>query len=823
MAYSGYFLIVKDFIDYARSINVRVGPGRGSATGSLVSYCLGIVNIDPIKYGLLFERFLNPERISLPDIDIDFADRGRDKVIDYVIKKYGEKNVCQIITFGTMAARQSLRDVGRVMQVPYGEVDRIAKLIPGGPGQTIAAALKSDGELKKLYEEDQVARRLIDQSQTLEGLARHASTHAAGVVIAPKELTEFVPLFKPPKGDEITTQYDMKSIEDIGLLKMDFLGLRTLTVIDDALDLIKQDHGVELDLDSIPLDDPAVYALFCGGHTVGIFQFESSGMRDYMRKLCPENLGDLIAMNALYRPGPLDAGTIDDYIKRKRGDEQVTYIHPRLEPILRETYGVIVYQEQVIKIAMELAGYSAGEGDLLRKAMGKKVREIMDKQELTFLEKCSAKSIDADIASKVFEQIETFARYGFNKSHAAGYSYLAYQTAYLKAHFPREFMAASLTSEMNSTDRIIILLEECRRLGMTVLPPDVNHSRAEFTVEDDKIRFGLGAVKNVGLGAIEKIVEARESEGPFRSLFDFTARVDHRALNKRALDALIRAGAADALGGHRAQLMENLDQAISYGQARQAGRAGTNQVSLFGGSLTGVAVVEPVLKPAARWDNAVVLRSEKELLGCWVSGHPLEVFRTALSTSASCTTDTLDDLPDGAAVVLGGIVTRIKINVDKKGKRMAFVSLEDFSGAVELVVFSDLYERKNSIIKLESMVMVSGKISKKEDEKPKIVLDNAELLEKVAEGGGLVLKLQLDGPGFNGGRIEGIERILADCRGSADVVLVLNTGGEQVVIRAGGLKAAATPEVTRRLAQLLGPDKIKWETRAGGTSTGTDA
>ena len=708
------------------------------------------------------------------------------------------------------------------MEIPYTEVDKIAKLIPSGPGQTIAAALKSVPELKKRVEADAISKKLIEYSQTLEGLARHASTHAAGVVIAPKPLTEFVPLFKAPKGDEIVTQYDMKCIEDIGLLKMDFLGLRTLTVIDDSLKLIKKNHGIDLDLDAIPLDDEKVYELFCNGHTVGIFQFESSGMRDYLTKLVPENLDDLIAMNALYRPGPLDAGTIDDYINRKHGKDEVTYIHPKLESILKETYGVIVYQEQVIKIAMHLAGYTAGQGDILRKAMGKKVRDIMEQQKKTFIAGCEKNEIETKIAEKVFEQIETFARYGFNKSHAAGYSYLAYQTAYLKAHYPREFFAASLTSEMGNTDRVIVLMEECRHLGIPVLPPDINSSRAEFTVEKDKIRFGLGAVKNVGLGAIEKILETRDHDGKFKSLFDFVSRIDLKSLNKRMVESLIRAGAMDSLPGHRGQLYEAVESALSFGQARQAGGKNGIQASLFGDDSDMVGVVEPELPSARKWDKSTILKHEKEILGFYVSGHPLEAYRTLLSTVATCTTETIDEFPDGAGAAIGGIFMRVKTNIDKKGKQMAFATLEDFAGSVEVVIFSDLFEKRREAIRSESMVVVSGKISKKEEEKPKIVADRIESLDALAEGGGLILKLLLDGPNFNGGRLDGIENILAEFPGSAEVVLILNTGKERVIIQTNKLKASVKPGLTQRLIKLLGSNKVRWEVKASRNLNGTD-
>ena len=822
MGYSGYFLIVKDFIDFARSHNVRVGPGRGSATGSVVSYSLGIIDIDPIKYGLLFERFLNPERISLPDIDIDFADRGREKVIDYVIDKYGEKNVCQIITFGTMAARQSIRDVGRVMEIPYSQVDKIAKMIPAGPGQTISGALEKEKDLQQLIKDDSQARQLLEYSQTLEGLARHASTHAAGVVIAPAPLTNFVPLFSPPKGDEVTTQIDMKYIEELGLLKMDFLGLRTLTVVDDALAMIKANHGVDIDLDKIPLDDQDVYDLFSKGHTVGIFQFESSGMRDYLRKLCPENLNDLIAMNALYRPGPLDAGTIDDYIKRKHGEERVEYDHPLLEPILKESYGVITFQEQVLKIAMVLAGFSAGQGDILRKAMGKKIREIMEQQKTAFMNGCDKNKIDKAVAERVFEKMETFARYGFNKSHAAGYSYLAYQTAYLKAHYPREFMASSLTSEMGNTDRVIVLMEECRELGIDILPPDVNHSRAEFTVEDDKIRFGLGAIKNVGRGAIERMLTAIEDGGEFKSLFDLATRVDLKSMNRRMLESLVRAGATDSLPGHRAQQLEAVESALSFGQARQAQGKNANQGSLFGDEADSIGVVEPTLPEVAEWDKATLLRHENELLGQYVSGNPLEMYRTLLTTVATCNSETIEDYPDGASATIGGMITRIKVNVDKKGKKMAFATLRDFAGSVEVIVFSDLFDKGKDVIKPESMAVISGRISKREEEKPKIVAEKADLLDDIADGGELVLTLNLDGPNFNGGRIDKIESVLQEFPGSAEVVLILNTESEKVVVRTENLKTSAKPGLTRKLTTLLGGENVRWETKSSKNGNGTD-
>ncbi len=549
MGYAGYFLIVKDFIDYARSIGVRVGPGRGSAAGSIVSYCLGITSLDPMEYGLLFERFLNPERISMPDIDIDFADRGRDRVIEYVTKKYGRDNVVQIITFGSMAARGVVRDVGRVMSLPYGEVDAIAKLIPNELEMTLDKALDREPELKKRYDEDEKIHELIEFSRVLEGLARHASTHAAGVVIAPGPITDYAPLYKSNK-DEITTQFDMHGVEAIGLLKMDFLGLRTLTVIDDCLKLLEK-SGVSLDIDHVPLEDPGVYKLFTRAETVGIFQFESSGMRDYLKKLKPTCLEDLTVMNALYRPGPLDAKMIDVYIECKHGRKEIETVHPRLTEILKETYGVIVFQEQVLKIARELAGYTLGEADILRKAMGKKQAEVMAEQKGIFIKGAGAKGIDKRTAEKIFEQIETFGRYGFVKAHSACYAYVAYQTAYLKVHYPVEFMAALMTSEMSDTSRILDFKTECERLDIELKPPDVNRGESHFSVDGKIILFALTAVKNVGQNAADAIVEARLAGGNFTDLFDFTSRVDSRTVNKRTIESLIMSGAMDSLGSQR--------------------------------------------------------------------------------------------------------------------------------------------------------------------------------------------------------------------------------------------------------------------------------
>jgi len=741
MDYSGYFLIVKDFIDYARSQDIPVGPGRGSAAGSLVSYALGITSIDPLKYDLLFERFLNPERISMPDIDIDFSDRGRDRVIEYVTHKYGQENVSQIITFGTFAARGVVRDVGRVMSIPYSEVDKIAKMIPFKVGQTIDGALAEEPDLARLAKSDPKISQLLDYSRTLEGLARHASTHAAGVVISPVPLTEKVPLFKSSR-DEITTQYDMKGVEDIGLLKMDFLGLRTLTVIDDAVKMIKQNHGVQIELDNVPLDDPAVYELYGNGATVGIFQFESGGMRDYLKKLKPESLDDLAAMNALYRPGPLDSGMIDVYIKRKHGEEKIEYLHPDMEPVLKNTFGVIVFQEQVLQLASRLAGFSLGNADILRKAMGKKIARLMAAQKKAFINGCMENDITKKLANEIFHQIETFARYGFNKSHSVGYAYLAYQTAYLKAHYPREFMAALMTSEMNNTDRIIILKEECRSMGIAILPPNINESYAYFTVENDSIRFGLAAIKNVGQAAVQKIIECREDSGRFKSLCDFTARADISSLNKRMIESMVAAGAFDSLGAERGQLYASIEDAVSYGQSQQVDRM-KGQTSLFGGKENGITLPEPRLSDEGGWSRSKALSMEKEALGFYISGHPLEKYRPQLKLFANANTESMSELADGANAAVGGIITRLKINTDKRGRHMAFVGIEDFLGSFEAIVFSDPFEKYKKLLINSNLLLFTGRISKREEEKPKLIVNDIKALESLARNSNRPLRLTI--------------------------------------------------------------------------------
>jgi DNA polymerase III subunit alpha len=722
MGYAGYFLIVQDFTTAARELDVRVGPGRGSAAGSAVAFCLGITNIDPLRYDLLFERFLNPERVSMPDIDIDFDDRGRARVIDYVVQKYGRESVCQIITFGTMGAKSVLRDVARVLDLPLAEADRIAKLVPEGPGVTLAKAVKEVPEFRALQKDaDPQVRKLLHYAHVLEGSARHTGVHAAGVIIAPGTVSDYVPVaVAKSKNDEVlTTQYDGKWVESFGLLKMDFLGLKTLTVLNDALFLIKENHGIDIDIDDIPLDDEATYKLFQKAETVSIFQFESSGMREWLRKLKPTNLDDLIAMNALYRPGPMQF--IPVYIDRKHGREEVEMPHPMLEEILAPTYGIPVYQEQVMQMAQTMAGYTLGGADILRRIMGKKKPEEMDKQRTIFVDGAMEKGVDEKKAHEVFDMMATFAGYGFNKSHSAAYSVVAYQTAYLKANYPPEFMAAAMTNEMNDTKKLAVVLDEARRMGIEILPPSVHHSAAHFTVEDGKVRFGLGAIKGVGMGAIESIIRSREEHGLPMSLFAFARDLDLRAVNKKALECLAASGALDDLEGHRAQLVAAVDSAVQYAQRIQADKL-AGQSSLFGGSTGGATEMEPSIPAVPSWSQGQKLKQERELIGVYVSGHPLEAFlpeARAFATADFSQTDLFekdeskDDRPQngrsrGPVHTFCGIITDISRRTTKTGKPIAFVTLEDFAGQGELICFSSTFDKVQNYLKLDEIVLARG-------------------------------------------------------------------------------------------------------------------
>jgi DNA polymerase-3 subunit alpha len=714
MGFAGYFLIVWDIIRFARSRGIPVGPGRGSAAGSLVAYALRITDLDPLVYTLLFERFLNPERVSLPDIDMDFCMDRRGEVLNYVVDKYGSDHVAQIITFGTLGAKAAIRDVGRVLEMPYADADKVAKLVPNQLNITLKQALDAEPRLRELVETDPKVRELMTIAQSLEGLARHASTHAAGVVISEGPLTDHVPLYKGAN-DEIVTQYSMGDVEKIGLVKFDFLGLKTLTMIRRAETLINEGrpHETPLVVDRLPFDDAKTFALLSSGKTTGIFQLESSGMRDLLTGFKPDRFEDIIAIIALYRPGPMDL--IPDFIKRKQGKVPIVYELPALEPILKDTYGVIVYQEQVMAIANTVAGFSLGQADILRRAMGKKKPEEMEKLRVKFLEGARKNSIADKKAEKLYELIQKFAGYGFNKSHAAAYAVVCYQTGYLKAHYPTEFMAALMTSDMGNQDKIVGYFTECRDLGIKVLGPDVNESQKNFAVVDGAIRFGLAAIKNVGEGAVDSVLAIRAETGHFTSFWDFCRRVDLHKVNKRMLEGLIKAGAFDSLGAKRAQLMAMLDQAIDDGASAQRERE-QGQTSIFGEALNGdghaPVRVEPALPNLPEWDQAQRLKYERELTGFYITAHPLARYEATIHALATATTVGISELSDGKEVRLCGIIATVKSMLTKKGDRMAYITLEDLQGTVEVIVFPDLFKTVGDLLAPERLVRVIGTIDR---------------------------------------------------------------------------------------------------------------
>jgi DNA polymerase-3 subunit alpha len=731
MGFAGYFLITADFVKYAKDNDIPVGPGRGSAAGSLVSYSLGITTIDPMRHNLLFERFLNPDRISMPDIDIDFCIERRGEVIDYIKDQYGEKSVTQIITFGKMKARQVIRDVGRVLGYSFGEIDRLAKLIPTTLNITLEDALKQSPDLREAGEGQY--KDVIEYSKVLEGMNRHASTHAAGVVIAPGDLTDFVPLYRSPQGD-VTSQYDMKGLETLGLLKLDFLGLRNLTVIDNALKLLKE-RGENIDIEKIPMDDAKVYKIFAKGLTIGVFQFESSGMREFLKKLKPTVIEDLIAMNALYRPGPME--NIDDFISRKHGKKKIEYAHPVMEAILEETYGIIVYQEQVMQIAHEVAGFTLAEADIMRRAVGKKIKKLMDELKVKFIDGALEKhNIPKKRGKEIYELIEKFAEYGFNKSHSTAYAYVAYQTAWLKTHYPAEFMSANLTSEMSNIDRVVILINECRKLKIEVDPPDVNISSTNFRPVNHKtISFGLNAIKNVGTKALDQIVESRDKHGKFDSLFDFTANVSLKSVNRKVLESLNMAGALDGLEGNRAQKYAVIETALKYGQTIQENKA-RNQVDLFGASSANGqdTSMVPSLPQAEEWSEAQLLEKEKEVLGMYLSGHPLLKYAEDLEEFSNFDfTDNIEQ-PNGSKVRIGGSICDVKMHFDRKNNQMAFFKLDCLGGQAEILAFSDTFAKYKDLIKNDSVVFISGKPTDETDfSELKMIADDIVNVEKARE------------------------------------------------------------------------------------------
>ncbi len=805
MGFPGYFLIVWDFMRYAREHDIPVGPGRGSAAGSLVSYALRITDIDPLRYDLLFERFLNPERISMPDIDIDFCMRRRGEVITYVGDKYGRDRVAQIITFGTLAARAVIRDVGRVLGLPYGKVDKIAKMVPEMT-RSLGTAVKEVDALSQEMRSDPEVRQVIEVGKRLEGLTRHAGMHAAGVVITPDPIDELVPLCKTSR-DEIITQWDKDVIEDLGLLKMDFLGLRTLTVIDDTLKMVAQ-QGIEIDLDELPLDDPAVFKLFCDGNTSGIFQFESSGMRDMLIRAQPSRFEELAAFNALYRPGALSVGMVDEFIKRKQGKKKVKYILPETQPILEETFGVIAYQEQVMLIAQVVAGFSLGEADVLRKAMGKKKVSVMAEQKRKFLDGAEGLGKSRKKAEELWDYIEPFAGYGFNKSHSVAYALLAYQTAYLKAHHPVAFMAAMLTSEMSSKDNVAKYMQECRAAGIAVLPPDVNESNWSFTVTDKTIRFGLGAVKGVGEGAVETVLESRRRVGKFRDLAHFAEEIDLKAVNHKVFEALIKAGAFDGFGFPRAALWESLDGTLSWAQRRRDDKE-SGQGSLFAPAVLGEPKPDPTTE---EWPDRDRLRFEKESLGFYLTGNPLSEFEDLLEGRTTHTTAELRDLtesPDGG-VAIAGVVSRIRRLKIKsgpnEGRMRGLFMIEDLEGAVLVSVFSDALEKYGYLLHEDAVLLVRGSARMRSE----LEINAQELIPMESFVPERLSHLEVCIPsGIDESTLLELREVLTEHRGRFPVQFrVAAEAGEVRVRPAARFKVDLEPELLKLLESLLGRGSV---------------
>jgi DNA polymerase-3 subunit alpha len=837
MGYAPYFLIVADFVRFARERRILTTV-RGSAAGSLVLYALRVTDVDPLEYRLPFERFLNPQRVTMPDIDVDFMDSRRDEVIRYVIDKYGADRVAQIITFGTMGARQAVRDVGRVMGLPYGDVDRIAKLIPFSA--TLDEALRMEPELHRLAEENAQTRRLLDLAHKLEGVARHASTHAAGVIISREPLMEIVPLQKATKGDLVMTQYDMVAVEKIGLLKMDFLGLANLTILDTALKMIEQVRGKRIDLGAIPLDDQKTFDLLSAGETVGVFQLEGAGMTRYLKDLRPNSILDIMAMVALFRPGPM--ANIPSFIRRKHGHEPITYLHPVLEPVLRETYGVMVYQEDVMAVAQAAAGFSLAEADELRYAIGKKIKDKLQQQRTKFIAGCLSRGLAGEVAEQMFEQFEPFARYGFNRAHAACYGQIAYYTAYLKANYPAEYMAAVLSSDAGDADKVAAAVAETQRMGISVLPPDLNESEVDFTVTPihsllsgsgqagGAIRFGLAAVKNVGLGAVEAILDARRDGGPFSSLPDVLERVDARAVNKRVMESLIKAGAMDSLRQPRAALLAALDDSLDAAQKVQRARA-SGQTGLFD---LGGATSQPDVSGAAQveeFSKAELLAMEKEMLGLYISDHPLRHVQDTLASRVNTALHQLLELPDKSDVAVGGIVTGVKRTTTKSGSAMAFVTIEDLTGSCEVIIFPKTYEQVHFLLKRDAVVVIRGKVDVSEQQ-AKILADRVSSLEEADEAPAPVrvpaasrararngngdsdgasahtLHVRLDTAKVGEEGLHRLKELLAGRLGDRPVVLHLVAAGREVVLTAQGVRVADTPELRTALEQWLGAGSV---------------
>jgi DNA polymerase-3 subunit alpha len=799
MGFADYFLIVADFIGFAKRNGVSVGPGRGSAAGSLVAYCLEITDLDPIRYDLLFERFLNPGRKELPDIDIDFAVEGRERVINYVAEKYGRDRVAQIITFGTMAARAAVRDAGRVLEVPYGVVDKIAKLIPEGPGQNLDEQLKPGTELKQSYDSDPVTREIVDLARPLEGLTRQDSIHAAGVVIGAEPLMNVVPLQQKGPDQEIVTQFSMNNVVAAGLLKVDFLGLRNLDVIDKAVALV----GGGLDIGAIPLDDKKTYAMLARGESTGVFQFESSGMREALRQVKPTAFEDVIALVALYRPGPMQY--IPVYARRKAGQEPVTYADPRLKEILKDTYGIAIYQEQSMEIAKQVAGFSPAEADDLRKAIGKKIHSLMASLKGKFLEGCASNGVSVGVANQLWADLEQSQDYSFNKSHAACYGLIAYRTAWLRANHAKEYMAALISSVMNTKDKVPFYVNACHDLSIDVLPPDVNTSMIDFAVVEGKIRFGMNAVKNVGESACRGIVRAREEGGSFTSIWDFTERVDPQYVNKRALESLVKCGALDSTGSPRRGMLECLEQALAWGQKQQADKL-LGQGSIFDlGEATGDAAPRhhPAVPAGEEFDKNELLKLEKETLGLYVSDHPLTPIRDQLRRKTDCALNELERRRDGEVVVVGGIVSSLKMMTTKKGDQMVFAGLEDVTGSCEVVAFSSVYQQARELLVQDRVVIVKGRVDQKGAGETKLVALEVTGFEAVAER--REVRLKVDARIAAAGVVRELAALVKDFPGEAPVYVDLVTSmGPKLLELGPNYRVQPVPDFFAEVKSLLG-------------------
>lgn len=807
MGFAGYFLIVSDFIRWSKTHGVPVGPGRGSGAGSMVAWSIQVTELDPLKLDLLFERFLNPERINMPDFDVDFCQENRYKTIEYVQNKYGFDHVAQIITYGKLQSKAVIRDVARVLQMPYSQADRISKMIPP-PVQGVQPSLKESleqvPELEEMRQNDPQINKLFDIAMKLEGLYRHTGVHAAGVVIGDRPLDQLVPLYKDPKADMPVTQYDMKYIESTGLIKFDFLGLKTLTTIKRAVDLVKADHGIELNMSTVPLDDKETYALLQRGDTAGVFQFESAGMKDVHKQIKPDRFEDLIAIVSLYRPGPMD--NIPSYIKRKHGEEEITYLHPKLEPILKSTYGIMIYQEQVMKIAQELAGYTLGGADKLRKAMGKKIKEEMVKHRSIFVDGAVERGIERDTATSIFDQMEKFASYGFNKSHAAAYSLISYQTAYLKAHYPVEFMSATMSLDITNTDKLQFFKDECRKMGIAVLPPDINKSGYDFTVEDGKIRYALTAVKGVGEANMKALVAEREARGPFKDISDFVHRIDIRQTNRKQLEQLIKSGAFDCLDKNRGRLFANIDNIIQHISSSSELKT-SSQSSLFGNEEMQAKIK---LKDEPDWVELEKLKLEAEAVGFYLSAHPLDSYRDGMEKLGvkNCSEVFRNiQLGDMIRAKLAGCVNSFKKKISQKGNRFAFLELSDASGAFEGILFSETLQRSEEMINSGLPLLASVTIEKQtEDSNPRVMISNIETLDKAIADVASAIVISIN----NKAAVRPVKEVLSrDKKGPNKIYIKPDNDEWDITIELPGGYAFTSGNIISQLKSIPGVSAVK--------------